>query len=317
MKKLMLGTLVAGLAVLPLGSTEAYHVIKPHRPMAVERPVAQELQAEPKATKSKEAPMVKNYNKGAQPEATFVCAYPAVDGQNKTMSATASARTDRKLLSEDTPASVYSDTKVQTSAPVQASQGEYLMRSGDQLQIVVYGHEDLSTRPGVSYTPYVVRPDGMLAMPLIGDVNCQGKTVPQVTQEITNRLAEYIIDPQVTINITKLGTTRVYVLGEVRQQGLFELDKSHNLIDAVAKAGGFTQKSAKRKVYVVRQGMDNFVTQVNLVDLMKKGNLNGNVELQEGDCVYISSNHKIGLQAIFNAIYSIANTVERIDDVRN
>lgn len=283
MKKVLVSALVASAMLAPMAQTEAYHVIKQHR----QEPVAQEEQK----------PVMVNPNKG--------------------LTATASARTDRKLLSSQTPASVYGDNSVQNSVQQAPGQGEYLMRSGDQLQIVVYGHDDLSTRPGVSYTPYVVRPDGKLAMPLIGDVNCQNRTVPEVTQEITNRLAEYIIDPQVTINITKLGTTRVYVLGEVRQQGLYELEKSHNLLDAVAKAGGFSQKSAKRKVYVVRAGQNNIVAQVNMLDLLQSGQYQNNIVLNEGDCVYISSNHKIGLAQILNAIYSIANTVERIDDVRN
>lgn len=288
MKKILVSALVAGAVLVNISQTEAYHVIKQHRNPKTQVQTAQE--------EVKEVASIQN---------------------NPQLTATASARTDRRLLSEETPESIYSDTTVQNSLPSVHSPGEYLMRSGDQLQIVVYGHEDLSTRPGVSYTPYVVRPDGKLAMPLIGDVNCQNRTVPEVALEITNRLAEYIIDPQVTINITKLGTTRVYVLGEVRQQGLYELEKSHTLLDAVSRAGGFTQKSTKRRVFVVRKGMDNFVTQVNLLELLKGGQQKANIELQEGDCVYISSNHKIGLQAIFNAIYSIANTVERIDDVRD
>lgn len=284
MKKLLVSALAAAAIMAPMTQTEAYHVIKQHRNPA------------PAIEKQEE---------------------PVISTNNQKLTATATARTDRALLSEDTPASVYGDNSVQNSAAPKATTGEYLMRSGDQLQIVVYGHEDLSTRPGVSYTPYVVRPDGKLAMPLIGDVNCQNRTVPEVTQEITNRLAEYIIDPQVTINITKLGTTRVYVLGEVRQQGLYELEKSHNLIDAVAKAGGFTQKSAKRKVYVVRKGMEDFVTQVDMKDLLQKGFQKGNIELQEGDAVYIGSNHKIGLQNILTAVYSIVNSWDKVDDIKD
>lgn len=288
MKKILASALVASALLAPVAQTEAYHVIKQHK---------------------NPQPAVQAEQKEVQPV--------AVNANNASLTASASARTDRSLLSEETPASVYGDSSVQTSAPVAHAQGEYLMRSGDQLQIVVYGHEDLSTKQGVAYTPYVVRPDGNLAMPLIGDVNCQNRTVPEVTQEITNRLAEYIIDPQVTINITKLGTTRVYVLGEVRQQGLYELEKSHNLIDAVARAGGFTQKSTKRKVFVARKGMDNFVTQVNMLDLLKGGQQKANIELQEGDCVYISSNHKVSLQQIMSMAYYIAASTKDIDDIRN
>lgn len=284
MKKLLVTAMVAGAICLPLAQTEAHSVLQKHH--------ANQVLAK------------------AEKPATVVT-------QNTSLTASATARTDRALLSEETPASVYEDKSVQNSAPVKAVQGEYLMRSGDQLQIVVYGHDDLSTRPGVSYTPYVVRPDGNLAVPLIGDVNCQGKTVPEVTQEITNRLAEYIIDPQVTINITKLGTTRVYVIGEVNRQGMYELEKSHNLLDAIGAANGFTQKATKRKIFVVRPGMDRFVTQVNMLDLLKAGQTRANIELQEGDAVYISSNHKVSLSSILSMAYYIANASKNVNDIKD
>lgn len=284
MKKAIASVLMVSALMVPMIQTDAYHVIKQHRNS---EPVEQaEQMAE------------------------------AVVAANEKLTATASARTKRSLISNAAPDSIRNDRAAQTVISTQQNAGEYKMRSGDQLQIVVYGHPDLSTQLGVSYTPYVVRPDGNMDMPLIGNVRCQGKTVPQVVAEITNRLAEYIIDPQVTINVTKLGTTRVYVLGEARQQGLYELEKSHTLLDAVARAGGFTQKSTKRKVYVVRQGLNNFVTKVNVLDILKKG-AKSNIELQEGDCVYISSNHKMGLSTILSAIYNITNSWENVDDVRD
>lgn len=280
MKKTVVSALVIGALLVPVGHTDARHRVR-------------EQQAD-----------VQTAVQAAQGDAVVVA--------DEKLTATVSGYTDRSLISDCAPASVRSAARVQSESA--GVTGEYKMRSGDQLQIVVYGHDDLSTKLGVNYTPYVVRPDGNLAMPLIGDVNCQGKTVPQVAREITERLAEYIIDPQVTINVTKLGTTRIYVLGEVRQQGLYELEKSHTLLDAVARAGGFTQKSTKRRVFVVRPGQDDFVTKVNMLALFKKGD-KVNVELQEGDCVYISSNHKIGLSSILSAVYSITNSADNIDDI--
>ena len=88
-----------------------------------------------------------------------------------------------------------------------AEPAEYIMCGGDQLQLTVYNHPDLSSPDGSNANPYIVRPDGRLSMPLIGDVDVTGKTVSQVQKEITDRLSEYIVDPMVTINITKLGTT--------------------------------------------------------------------------------------------------------------
>lgn len=187
---------------------------------------------------------------------------------------------------------------------------DYRLRSGAKLRIKVFGDDELSGE-------YNIRPDGKLLFPLIGEVYCHNRTVDDVIKEMEARLDDgYLVDPRISIDITKLGTTRVYVLGEVKRAGLFELEKSHNLLDAIGIAGGFTEKAAKRRVYVSRRGMDDFVMQVNMLDLMKEGFNGANVELQEKDCVYVSSNHKLGFAKFLSAFYSFAAGWERIDDIR-
>lgn len=288
MKKILLGALVAGTMVLPLTNVEAYHVIKQHKtvePVAVTQPAA-------------------------------VTQSVAVVPTNEGMSASATAHTDRALISEEAPASVRNaaDNKI---APVAPAQGAYLMRGGDQLQLIVYGHDDLSNRVSNTYGAYIVRPDGYLSVPLIGDVFVKDKTLVQVTKEISNRLAEFIIDPQVTINIVKLGTTRVYVFGQTKQQGIFELDKTHNLIDAVGAAGGFTSKAAKRNVYLVRNGVDNFVTKVNILDLLKHADSKCNPLLNEGDMIYVSSNHKLAFNQVATALMHLTEVPYYVKRVEN
>lgn len=99
-----------------------------------------------------------------------------------------------------------------------AADNDYIMCPGDQLQVVVYGHEDLSSPPNSNTTPYTVRPDGKVTFPLIGDIDVTGKTVTEFTRQLEASLAEYLVRPQVSVNILKLGTTRVYVLGEVKNR---------------------------------------------------------------------------------------------------
>ena len=77
-------------------------------------------------------------------------------------------------------------------------------------------------------------------------------TVFEFTQLLTKELSEYIINPNITVNVAKLGTTRVFVMGEVNRQGMYELTKSHRVLDALGAAGGFTQKAAKKDIYLVR-----------------------------------------------------------------
>lgn len=105
---------------------------------------------------------------------------------------------------------------LQGLAAASAADNDYIMCPGDQLQVVVYRHTDISSP--LNSTPYIVRPDGKVTFPLIGDIDVTGKTVTEFTRQLEASLAEYLVRPQVSVNILKLGTTRVYVLGEVKNR---------------------------------------------------------------------------------------------------
>ena len=87
------------------------------------------------------------------------------------------------------------------------------------------------------------------------------------------------------------------MLGEVSKQGMYELSKSHRVMDALGAAGGFTQKAAKKNIYLVRNGVREAdrVQKLNILNYMKKGDMSQNLVLQEGDCLFLTSNHKISL----------------------
>lgn len=181
-----------------------------------------------------------------------------------------------------------------------AAAGEYIMTPGDQLQIYVLGHPDISSTRANTDSAYTVRPDGKLNFPLVGEIDVNGLTVYEFTQLLTKELSEYIINPNITVNVAKLGTTRVFVMGEVSKQGMYELTKSHRVMDALGAAGGFTQKAAKKDIYLVRNvgTPEENVQKLNILNYMKKGDLSQNLVLQEGDCLFLTSNHKITLQDI-------------------
>ena len=160
----------------------------------------------------------------------------------------------------------------------------YILTHGDQLQINVPGYTD---------SGYLVRPDGKLSLPLLGELSVEGKTIKEFTDELTARLSEYLRYPRVTINLAGLGGTRVFVLGEVRNPGMFTLSRSHRLLDAVGAAGGFTQYAAKKNVYLIREGREDRMEKLNFNNFLRKGDQSQNVELHEGDCLYFTSNNKI------------------------
>ena len=196
-----------------------------------------------------------------------------------------------------------------------AAAAEYIMTPGDQLQIYVLGHPDISSTRANTDSAYTVRPDGKLNFPLVGEIDVNGLTVYEFTKLLTKELSEYIINPSITVNVAKLGTTRVFVMGEVSKQGMYELTKSHRVLDALGAAGGFTQKAAKKDIYLVRNvgTPEENVQKLNILNYMKKGDMTQNLVLQEGDCLYLTSNHKISLQDIGLFVSRAASSWYSID----
>lgn len=200
-----------------------------------------------------------------------------------------------------------------------AAAEDYLMTPGDQLQIYVVGHPDLSSTRNNNDSAYTVRPDGKMNFPLVGEIDTTGLTVPEFTKVLTQRLSEYIINPSITVNVAKLGTTRVFVMGEVKNQGSYELTKGHRVMDALSAAGGFNQRSAKKSIYLVRKGVREAdqVQKINILDYMRKGDISQNVVLNEGDCLYLTSNHKVTLQDIMLFASRAANVWYDIDRTKH
>ena len=187
-----------------------------------------------------------------------------------------------------------------TFTNVAAAAEDYIMTPGDQLQIYVLGHPDISSTRANTDFVYTVRPDGKLNFPLVGEIDVNGLTVFEFTKLLTKELSEYIINPNITVNVAKLGTTRVFVMGEVSKQGMYELTKSHRVMDALGAAGGFTQKAAKKDIYLVRNAgkEGEKVQKLNILNYMRKGDISQNVVLHEGDCLFLTSNHKLTLMDI-------------------
>ncbi len=164
---------------------------------------------------------------------------------------------------------------------------DYRLGPGDELSISVVGYDELQVKD------LVIRSDGKIAFPLAGEVQASGLTPAELTTAITTGLGSYVKDPKVTVNVTKLRTTRVYVLGEVIKPGLYEIERQHNLLDAIGIAGGYTKDAAKKKVLILRKDHYDHPVEANLLRLLKQGDMSQNYALNDGDAVFLSSNGRI------------------------
>lgn len=123
---------------------------------------------------------------------------------------------------------------------------DYVLGVEDRLAISVWRELDM-------LQTVVVRPDGKITFPLVGDVQAAGRTARQLDEELTQKLATFIREPVVTVIVAEINAFKVFVLGEVAAQGALTLRRPTRLLEAIAQQGGLTPYADKSKVVVLRQ----------------------------------------------------------------
>jgi polysaccharide biosynthesis/export protein len=110
---------------------------------------------------------------------------------------------------------------------------EYKVGPEDVLEIHVWGDNTLSK-------VVTVRPDGIISLPVVGDVLVAGKSAPQIATEVEKLLKQYKASPQVDVSISQINSYRIYLLGEVARPGMVQVRNFTTLLQAIALAGGPT-----------------------------------------------------------------------------
>lgn len=158
------------------------------------------------------------------------------------------------------------------------SSKQYRIGPEDVLDIVVWKNADLSKS-------VTVRPDGMVTLPLIGELQAGGLTADQVRDDIKVRLARYKEVPEVSVTVTDVRSYNLYILGEVKTPGRYQVKSYTSLLQALALAGGFTPWAATEDIVVVRRdkGVKEQRMNVRYKDLVKRGDFG----LSPGDTVIV------------------------------
>ena len=160
---------------------------------------------------------------------------------------------------------------------------EYLVGPGDVISITVYDNDDLATRVRVSTS-------GTIVMPLIGQVSVKNMTVNAITDKITGLLANgYLVRPQVNVFVEEFRSKKAVMLGNVQNPGLIELSGPTNFLELVSKAGGLDKDAGDTATIQRKDGKgEKAVVVVDLRALIDKGDLSQNMEIHDGDTVFVS-----------------------------
>jgi len=122
---------------------------------------------------------------------------------------------------------------------------EFLLGPEDVLEVTVWRNQDLSRT-------VVVRPDGKISLPLIGDVQASGLNSSQVAAKIAARLTEFKENPNVSVSLKEVNSYFIFVLGEVLKPGKYPLKSYATVLQGVSMAGGFTIYASKNRMQVIR-----------------------------------------------------------------
>ena len=134
------------------------------------------------------------------------------------------------------------------STGAQAGEDRLAYRIGveDELQISVWREPELSTS-------VVVRPDGMITLPLLNDVKAIGLKTEELQVLITEKLKGFVNDPQVTVLVKAIRSRKVYLVGEVGHQGSYPLNGDMTVLELLAEAGGLGPFAKSESIYVLRE----------------------------------------------------------------
>ena len=160
----------------------------------------------------------------------------------------------------------------------------YQIRPADSFEIKFY--------PAAEFNQTVtVQPDGYVSLREAGDLLVQGKTVPELQQAIGLAYAKILSNPVVTVALKDFEKPHIIVGGQVGHPGKYELRADTTVNEAVAIAGGLTEKAKHSQVLLFRRVSDDWV-EVKSVDLknIQKGRMQEDIHLHPGDMVFVPQN---------------------------
>jgi len=157
----------------------------------------------------------------------------------------------------------------------------YVIGPEDALSVVFWREKELST-------DVVVRPDGMITVPLLNDIQATGLTPDQLRERVQTAAAKFVADPTVTVVVKAINSRKVFITGMVSKPGQYPLAGPTSVMQLIAMAGGLQEYADSKKILIMRtEGGEQVAKPFNYQDVLNRKNLKQNIELLPGDTVII------------------------------
>ena len=163
-----------------------------------------------------------------------------------------------------------------------ATAAGYKLGSGDTVRITVFENPDMTTEAQVSET-------GNITFPLLGEVAIGGLSRSEAEAKIAGMLKKggFVNQPQLNISILEYRSQQVSVLGQVNKPGKYAIDGPSDVLDLISLAGGVSETGAD-SITIIKDEQGKAVKHnINLVDLFQSADLKDNIEVSNGDVIYV------------------------------
>jgi polysaccharide biosynthesis/export protein len=168
-----------------------------------------------------------------------------------------------------------------SAAEARTADDAYLIQPGDLLIISVWKEEELRSE-------VLVRPDGGLSFPLVGDITAKGRSTQDVRAEITARLQPYLPAPVVTVSLKQIGGNRIFVVGKVNRPGEINFSAPLDVMQVLSLAGGGTPYASLNRIVILRRtGAKVETLRFNYGQVGRGRKLQQNIVLRSGDTVVV------------------------------
>lgn len=174
-----------------------------------------------------------------------------------------------------------SNPQAEAALVAKVAQETYQLGPEDAIEVSVWKEPELTKQ-------LVVRADGKISYPLVGEIQAAGMTVKQLQEEISKRLAKFVTDANVTVILLKTQYYKIFVTGKVNKPGDFVVGRPTDVMQAISMAGGLTPFASPKSIVVLRRvGGKDEVFPFNYKDVSRGMSLDQNRILLPGDVVVV------------------------------
>jgi polysaccharide export outer membrane protein len=189
---------------------------------------------------------------------------------------------------------------------------QYRLGKGDVLNIHVLGHPELSSQriDLGQISGNTVRKDGKVHMPIVGEIDATGMTLTEFESELRERVAKFVVDPHVLVEILRHDSQKFFVLGEVAAPGVFPVTGNATILDALGMAGGVQPTADLGTAMLIRDGK---LMPIDFEAMVRGGDVSRNVFLKDRDLIYVPDNVAKKVYVLGEVLRPNAVQIERKD----